>query len=153
MLPDPLLVKAQLYCESGLNPKAKSHVGAYGLSQFMPSTWDDIMGDKDIENVEYQVYACCKYMRMLWLSKGIKSIEPLFPDRYLVALKSYNGGEKWQVRVIGILDTKLGLECYTFRQHQEYHKYILEKYPTYRGLKENTQYPERIWKRYKRSER
>ena len=36
---DWCLLKAQAIQESGLNPKAKSKVGARGLTQFMPATW------------------------------------------------------------------------------------------------------------------
>lgn len=34
---------SQLIQESGLNPKARSEVGAEGLGQFMPATWADIV--------------------------------------------------------------------------------------------------------------
>ncbi|MER5865689.1 bifunctional lytic transglycosylase/C40 family peptidase [Kitasatospora sp. NPDC002040] len=35
----PPLLAAQLYQESGFDPKARSGVGALGLAQFMPDTW------------------------------------------------------------------------------------------------------------------
>ncbi|MGW2541982.1 C40 family peptidase [Kitasatospora sp. NPDC001574] len=35
----PPLLAAQLYQESGFNPRARSYVGAQGLAQFMPDTW------------------------------------------------------------------------------------------------------------------
>lgn len=40
--PDWKMWKAQLYQESRLDPLARSPVGAQGLAQFMPATWDDI---------------------------------------------------------------------------------------------------------------
>ena len=37
------LWKAQLVAESGLNPKARSGVGAEGIAQFMPATWAHVL--------------------------------------------------------------------------------------------------------------
>ncbi len=36
-------LKAQLYQESLLDPKAESSAGAQGIAQFMPDTWDDVI--------------------------------------------------------------------------------------------------------------
>ncbi|MFE5326555.1 NlpC/P60 family protein [Embleya sp. NPDC056575] len=37
----PALLAAQLYQESGFDPKAVSNVGAQGIAQFMPTTWPE----------------------------------------------------------------------------------------------------------------
>ncbi|MFC9130464.1 NlpC/P60 family protein [Streptomyces sp. NPDC057099] len=45
----PALLAAQLYQESGFNPRAQSHAAAQGIAQFIPGTWAShgIDGDKD----------------------------------------------------------------------------------------------------------
>lgn len=51
---NPALLAAQLYQESGWNPRAVSHADARGIAQFIPSTWathgidGDGDGDRDI---------------------------------------------------------------------------------------------------------
>ncbi|MFE7134523.1 NlpC/P60 family protein [Streptomyces sp. NPDC057638] len=46
---NPALLAAQLYQESGWNPRAQSHAAAQGIAQFIPGTWatHGIDGDKD----------------------------------------------------------------------------------------------------------
>ncbi|WP_432073132.1 NlpC/P60 family protein [Streptomyces wuyuanensis] len=51
---NPALLAAQLYQESGWNPKAQSHAAAQGIAQFIPGTWaahgvdGDGDGDRDV---------------------------------------------------------------------------------------------------------
>ncbi|MFI1017880.1 NlpC/P60 family protein [Streptomyces sp. NPDC020965] len=46
---NPALLAAQLYQESGWNPRAQSHAAAQGIAQFIPGTWaaHGVDGDKD----------------------------------------------------------------------------------------------------------
>ncbi|MGW4203111.1 C40 family peptidase [Streptomyces sp. NPDC004726] len=51
---NPALLAAQLYQESGWNPRAQSHAAAQGIAQFIPGTWaahgidGDNDGDRDV---------------------------------------------------------------------------------------------------------
>jgi soluble lytic murein transglycosylase-like protein len=92
------LLKAQLMQESRLNPKAESKVGAQGIAQFMPGTWNDMKAilsrERDIKNAdvwnpEHAIPACALYMRQLW--KNWSAPRPEL-DRYALALASYNAG-------------------------------------------------------------
>ena len=61
-------MKAQAMAESAMNPRAKSHVGARGLTQFMPATWGEVMRETpfaDPENPEDAIKAQALYMRRL----------------------------------------------------------------------------------------
>lgn len=89
------LVKAQLYQESMLNPKAVSPAGAQGLAQFLPGTWADMAKELDLPagaspfEPDYAIPAMCYYMDQLY--KKWKSPRP-DADRYALTLASYNAG-------------------------------------------------------------
>ncbi len=89
------MLKAQLVAESGLNPTAKSPVGALGLAQFMPKTWDEVMkglglpADTPRTDTDTSIKACAYYMRSLF--GKWKAPRPEI-DRYCLALASYNAG-------------------------------------------------------------
>ena len=74
---------AQAWCESGFNPKAKSEVGAVGLTQFMPGTWNQWAKGQDPTNPTASITAQDKYMR--WL-------EARCDNNLNAALGSYNAG-------------------------------------------------------------
>jgi membrane-bound lytic murein transglycosylase F len=91
-----MLTKAQLIQESLLDPKAVSPVGAAGLAQFMPDTWNrDVMkgmklpADASPFDPKFAIPACCWYMRKLiqawWMDRPAA-------DRFSLALASYNAG-------------------------------------------------------------
>ncbi len=88
------LYKAQLYQESRLDPEAESHVGAKGIAQFMPATWNEIAaeigyGSASPRAVEPAIQAGAYYMadfRKEWSAPRPSS------DRYSLSAASYNAG-------------------------------------------------------------
>lgn len=85
------LLKAQGLVESGLNPDAKSKVGAFGLAQFMPATFAELAVKRgwlsantliDPRDPEDAIRAQSLYMA--WLLKETGSVE--------LALAAYNWG-------------------------------------------------------------
>lgn len=87
--------KAQGIAESGLNSTARSHVGAVGLMQLMPSTYDEIRRAipylADIRDARWNIAAAIYYDRKLyrkWRDKrGLQT-----QDRLAFAFGSYNAG-------------------------------------------------------------
>ncbi|MET8624918.1 bifunctional lytic transglycosylase/C40 family peptidase [Kitasatospora sp. NPDC004669] len=89
----PPMLAAQLYQESGFDPKAQSGVGAQGMAQFMPDTWPmyatdgDGDGKKDVWNpydaiASAAVYDCA-------LAKDVAGV-PGDPQANMLA--AYNAG-------------------------------------------------------------
>lgn len=87
-------LKAQCYQESRLNPQAVSPVGAKGMCQFMPATWDEVSNkfgwnSASIINPELNIHAAAYYdgrLRKQWSSKRSES------DRRNLVFASYNAG-------------------------------------------------------------
>jgi membrane-bound lytic murein transglycosylase MltF len=87
---DWLLLAAQAYQESGLNPNARSRAGAVGIMQLLPSTAKD-MGIADVRNVESNIHAGVKYMA--YLRKRFfneKAVSPAAKRDF--SLAAYNAG-------------------------------------------------------------
>jgi membrane-bound lytic murein transglycosylase MltF len=87
---DPLMLAAQGYQESRLNPDAHSRAGAVGVMQLMPATGAE-MKVGDIHVTEANIHAATKYMDVLTREN--------FPDAHfsegnaaLFAFASYNAG-------------------------------------------------------------
>ncbi len=86
--------KAQLFQESRLDPDAVSPVGARGLAQFMPGTWDQVrrelrLGSAASPHHDIAIEAGAYYMARL--RKGWSSPRPQ-EDRQQLAQASYNAG-------------------------------------------------------------
>jgi len=82
------LITAQMYQESGFNPKAKSYAGAKGLMQIMPRTAKSL-GIKDVTKPDNGIKAGVKYMD--WLRDRFKE-ELAVSDRLWFSLAAYNAG-------------------------------------------------------------
>jgi membrane-bound lytic murein transglycosylase MltF len=88
------IFKAQGMTESGLNPDAVSKVGARGIMQLMPSTWQDVRSmssivGEQINDPEMNIAAGILYDRTLW-----KSWTDALDDthRWQFTFGSYNAG-------------------------------------------------------------
>ena len=84
------LVVAQAYQESRLDQKVRSHAGAVGVMQLLPTTAAHI-GISDIDQLENNVHGGVKYMRYVMDNfLDDESLEPL--ERHYLALAGYNAG-------------------------------------------------------------
>lgn len=87
---DPLLLAAQGYQESRLDQSARSHVGAIGVMQLMPST-GAAMRVGNIRITEPNIHAGTKYLDQL-LERYFSDASFSETDRTLFAFAAYNAG-------------------------------------------------------------
>ncbi|TXS34853.1 peptidase P60 [Streptomyces sp. t39] len=89
----PNLLAALLQQESGFNPRAKSPVGAQGIAQFMPSTWEshgidgNNDGERDVWDPEDAIPSSAKYLCTL-----AQDVEHVPGDKQSNMLAAYNAG-------------------------------------------------------------
>jgi len=85
--------KAQAIAESGLDPDAKSQVGAQGLMQIMPATYQEISKDNphfvNLDDPRWNVAAGIFYNRKLYRKW---TTPPPGTERLYFAFGSYNAG-------------------------------------------------------------
>jgi membrane-bound lytic murein transglycosylase MltF len=89
---DYMLMAAQGYQESGLDQTKRSHVGAIGVMQVMPTTArDKAVNIPDITRLDNNIHAGVKYNR--WVIDNFYQ-DPAIPklDKALFAFASYNAG-------------------------------------------------------------
>jgi membrane-bound lytic murein transglycosylase MltF len=127
---DPLLLAAQGYQESQLNQNAKSHVGAIGIMQIMPTTGKELAVG-DIRIAEPNIHGGTKYMDTL-MTRYFKDAKFDAGNRALFAFASYNAGpgnvarmrkeaekrgldpDKWFNNVEVVMAEKIGMEPTTY---------------------------------------
>ncbi|MFJ4920805.1 NlpC/P60 family protein [Streptomyces sp. NPDC088725] len=99
----PGLLAAQLYQESGWNPNAQSPVGAKGIGQFMPATWEahaidgDKDGDRDIWDPSDAIPSAATYDCQL--AGYVKDVPGDVSDNMLAA---YNAGAYAVIKYSGV---------------------------------------------------
>ncbi|HET6565091.1 MAG TPA: lytic transglycosylase F, partial [Xanthomonadales bacterium] len=89
---DALLVAAQGYQESKLDQSVRSHAGAVGIMQLLPSTAaDSKVGIPDISNAENNIHAGIKYLDFI-RSEYFPDLAHDRLNQTLLAMASYNAG-------------------------------------------------------------
>ncbi|MFG2679538.1 NlpC/P60 family protein [Streptomyces sp. NPDC048392] len=100
---NPALLAAQLYQESGFNPKARSAAAAQGIAQFIPGTWathgvdGDGDGDRDVWDPDDAIPSAASYDCSL--ASYVKDV-PGNPTENMLA--SYNAGAYAVIKYQGV---------------------------------------------------
>lgn len=100
---NPALLAAQLYQESGFNPRAKSPAKALGIAQFIPGTWaahgvdGDGDGDRDIWDPKDAIPSAASYDCKL---AGYVKDAPGDPTKNMLA--AYNAGAYAVIKYGGV---------------------------------------------------
>ncbi|HEX4682203.1 MAG TPA: transglycosylase SLT domain-containing protein [Gemmatimonadaceae bacterium] len=101
--------KAQGFAESGLNANARSWVGARGVMQLMPSTYQEITSHRPefgaIDQPEWNIAAGIMHDRYLW---GLWRRDVADEERHRFMFASYNAGEGTINRALGVAKLRLG---------------------------------------------
>jgi membrane-bound lytic murein transglycosylase MltF len=104
-----LMVMAQAYQESGLDQGRRSHAGAVGVMQLLPTTASDPnVNIADIEKLENNIHAGTKYLRFI-IDRYYKD-EPMDDvNKLLFAFASYNAGPA-RIKKLREKAEKMGLD-------------------------------------------
>lgn len=116
---DYMALAAQSYQESGLDQNKKSHRGAVGVMQLLPSTAKDkSVGIPDISGVENNIHAGTKYMAFL-RERYFSGPEIGPEDRLAFSWAAYNAGPG-RVRQMRSQAAEMGLDPNRWFDNVEY---------------------------------
>lgn len=126
---NPIIIESIIKEESHFNPDAKSFVGAEGLMQLMPATYNELVKNKGIGQNAYipenNIQAGSIYYENLKKALGNKD---------LYALSAYNGGigsvNTWLSKII-YNDTDEFVEQIPYPETKNYVKKVLRSYWVY----------------------
>ena len=100
--------KAQSMAESGLDPNAKSWVGARGLMQLMPTTYQEVQSKNpelgDVSDPRWNITAGIFYDRQLW--RQWTGVGEAVGHRRSFMFGSYNAGRGTLLRAQGVAENK-----------------------------------------------
>lgn len=135
---EPELIYAFIHQESMFNKNAKSHRGAMGLMQVMPSTAKFISSNKEVQrnnsnilkNPEINIDVGQEYIEYLLKLKSV--------DNNLIYLTAaYNGGpgnlKKWQEKINYLDDPLFFMESIPSRETRWFIEKVLTKYWIYKN--------------------
>ncbi len=129
---DPLLLLSLIRQESAFNPEARSHAGATGLMQLMPSTARTIrrnVSRRDLERVSHNLKIGIKYFNYLYKK---------FDNNLVHTLAAYNAGEtklrQWKQRVFTNPSLLHTIEEIPYSETRNYVKYIYRNLYFYKLL-------------------
>ena len=124
----PLIV-AQMYQESGFNPKARSHAGAIGLMQILPRTAKEF-GVRNLRDPEQSIRAGVGYLS--WLHSRFEP-DLTVKDRIWFALAAYNAGYGHVTDARRLASGQLGLDPNRWFDNVEEAMRLLSKRSYYRN--------------------
>jgi membrane-bound lytic murein transglycosylase MltF len=114
---DWLAVVAQAYQESGLDHTVRSHAGAVGIMQLLPST-GEYVGIADVTELEANIHAGVKYLSFL-RSRYFSDPQLSEIDRFAFSWAAYNSGPN-KVGRMRALAAEMELDSNKWFQNTEY---------------------------------
>jgi soluble lytic murein transglycosylase len=132
---DPYLVAALIRQESTFNPRVRSHAGARGLMQILPSTGRLLARQERLRYREADLYD--PEINIRYGTRYLKDVLGSFGGRVDYALASYNAGPHRVKRWTGMdltIPSEVFIEEIPFDETRDYVKLVLRNEMLYRRL-------------------